>query len=202
MVQLGPSLFERFERGVFARQSRDPSRVKLCFDHGQVIGKCESLTETGDGLRFVARISGRDGIPEARRARDLLADGLVDELSVGFRGVTGGTESRTRPDGSTLLTHHRAQLLEISLTPWGVYGRDATLNARALLVDPGVVAALDERAQRRAAERAWVSGWRAKVAREARPQRPPVSPRPTMVPRSGTGTAPPADPTRPSVGTV
>lgn len=167
-VELGPDLFERFELGAFRRQLRDPARVKLCLEHGQVIGKCESLEETEDGLRFTARISTRDGIPEARRARDLLEDELVDELSIGFSAVNGGTDVQRRDDGTTLVTHRRARLLEISLVPFGVYGRDATLRSRLLEDHP-----VPELSARRAAQRRYAEEFAARV----RSQRhvPPVA---------------------------
>lgn len=159
MVQLGPTLFEQFEAGAFHRQLKDPARVKLCLEHGQVIGKCEQLTETDDGLRFTARISDHPGLPEAARARAYVDGQLMDELSIGFTAVQGGTTTTVRDDGSTLMSHRRARLLEVSLVPWGVYGRDATLRSLARLVDP----AQAEAAARRAKDRAWLSEWARKV---------------------------------------
>ena len=155
IVKLTPSLLEQFQKGAFSRQMKDPARVKLCLEHGQVVGKCTRLEETDDGLQFEARISKSEAIPEARRARALLDDELIDELSIGFRGVDGGMDVQRR-DGSTLVTHRRANLKEISLVPWGVYGRDATL-ARSELIDPHELARQADLEAKRAEARARVA---------------------------------------------
>ena len=132
-VELAPGLREVFRPGAFSRQARDPSRVKLCLSHGEVIGKVHELREEPDGLYFAAAVSTREHIPEARKALDLLADDLVDELSIGFNTVKGGTSYSSEGAG-TLATHHRARLFEVSLVPWGAYGRGAVLQ-RSTLVD-------------------------------------------------------------------
>jgi HK97 family phage prohead protease len=134
-VELRPGLWERFERGVFARQVKDTKRIKLCLEHNQVVGHVVALEERDDGLYFDARISENPSIPEAARARALVAEGLIDELSVGFQTVAGGTSVDTREDGTAIYTHRRARLMEISAVPWGAYGREATLQ-RSRLVDP------------------------------------------------------------------
>lgn len=153
-VELRPGLWERFERGAFTSQLKDPGRVKVCIEHGQVVGSASGLEERGDGLWFVGGISGNPAITEAGRARALLDEGLVDELSIGFRTVPGGTDVE-QVDGGVLWRHRRAQLMEVSLVPWGVYGREATL-ARSRLIDP----AAELVAARRAQMRAWFADWR------------------------------------------
>ena len=133
-VELMPGLVEVFTAGTFARQTRAPDRVKVCLEHGQVIGRIETLEERDTGLYFTARISDSPDIPEARKARAMIADRLADELSIGFQTVRDGSTEIT--DGTTTTwTHHRARLMEISLVPWGAYGRHATLG-RARLTDP------------------------------------------------------------------
>jgi HK97 family phage prohead protease len=133
-VELLPDLRERFEPGAFRAQTRDPGRARMCLEHGQVIGPILSLEEREDGLYFEAGISRSDAIPEARRARALIEEGLADELSVGFNTVRNGTTVTREDDGTHLAVHHRAKLLEISLVPWGVYSREAVLQ-RATIVD-------------------------------------------------------------------
>lgn len=155
LAELQPGLYERFERGVFSRQFSDPGRVKLCLEHGQMVGKCTELWETDEGMRFRAMISKSPGNTAAQNARSWLEDDLVDELSVGFNGVRGGMDVARRDDGSTLVTHKRARLLEISLVPWGVYGRDATLK-RSVLVDPEDLRRQSDLALKRSQARAWV----------------------------------------------
>jgi len=155
VVQLAPGLYERFEPAAFDRQIKDPARVKLCMEHGQVIGRVGSLRREPQGLQFEASISASQDIPEARRARALLSDRLVDELSIGFTTVQGGSVVEQQDDGSTLVTHRRARLMEISLVPWGAYGREATL-ARSVLVDETRL----HREQILAHEAAWIATMR------------------------------------------
>ena len=78
---------------------------------------------------------------------------LVDELSIGFQTVKNGTRTERRDSGSTLYEHHRARLMEISLVPWGAYGREATLS-RSRLIDPSTEMLQARRAEvrRRVAE--------------------------------------------------
>ena len=118
-----------------------------------MIGRIHELEERADGLYFVAGISASPDIPEAKRARALIAEGLADELSVGFNTVRGGTVTTREDDGATMAVHHRARLMEISLVPWGAYAREAVLQ-RAQLVDRAaeLLAARQEEARRWAAE--------------------------------------------------
>ena len=155
-VELKPGLLEVFARGAFKNATKDPGRVKIAYEHGQVIGHMTELEERDDGLWFAGRISDNPAIPEAARARAMIAEGLADEMSVGFRTVKGGTTSERHQQG-TKYTHTRAQLLEVSLVPWGAYGREATLS-RARLVDP--VQLLSE--TRRADMRAWLAEYKAR----------------------------------------
>lgn len=157
-IELMPGLFERFNEGTFSRQVKDPSRVKICLEHGEVVGKADMLEERADGLWFAGSVSASTDIPEARRARALLDEDLIDELSIGFQGVKDGTKSETREDGSTLWDHVRARLLEISLVPWGAYGRGATLS-RSRLVDPSE----DILEMKREAARQWVESFRSRA---------------------------------------
>lgn len=160
-VELLPgTLLERFEPGAFAPQLRDPSRVKICLEHGQVVGRARTLDEREDGLYFDGLVSDSPDIPEARRARALLGEELLDELSIGFATVAGGSTFETQDDGSTLVRHHRARLLEVSLVPFGMYGREATTHHRSRLVDPAVA--------RLEARRAEILAWHADFRKRAK----------------------------------
>jgi hypothetical protein len=153
-VDLAPGLREEFRPGAFTRQAKDPSRAKICYQHGNVIGRIVELDEREDGLYFVAQLSKSQHNPEALRARDDIAEGLMDELSVGFNTVRDGTSVTREEDGSTLAVHHRAKLMEISLVPWGVYARGAVLQ-RSQLVDHQA----EILETRRAEARAWAAAW-------------------------------------------
>lgn len=154
LVELLPGLFEQFDPQAFHRQLKDPARVKLCLEHGQVIGRVDTLTETEAGLQFTASIAASPDLSAARTARAMLAEDLIDEVSIGFNTVQGGTVSSVMDSGATLVTHKRARLLEVSLVPWGAYGRDATLS-RAILHDPATMQAERDRLVRIEAARDW-----------------------------------------------
>ncbi len=124
-ADLFPGLREQFAPGAFASQLRDPARVKVAFRHGDVIGHAIALEEHDDGLWIRGRVLVDDDLPEGRKALAQLRGKLVDELSVGFQQVPKGTTSELQPDGSELVTHKKVRLREVSLVPWGVYGRDA-----------------------------------------------------------------------------
>lgn len=154
-IQLMPGIYERFEKGSFSRQLVDPARVKVCLEHGQVVGKVDRLEERDDGLWFEGGISKSNAIPEAAKARAMLDEELADELSVGFQTVKGGTRAERTGDETTYI-HSRARLLEVSLVPWGAYGRDATVS-RSILLHPGDLALQ----LKREAAREWVAAFKA-----------------------------------------
>lgn len=127
-VELMPGLREVFLPGAFTAQMKDPGRVKVAYRHGEIIGRAVDLEERDDGLWMRGRISDDADLPEARKALAQLRGGLVDELSVGFQSVKGGTVI-TEDDQGTLWEHRRAALREVSVVPWGAYGRNARVTA-------------------------------------------------------------------------
>lgn len=161
-IELSGGLVEFYEPTVFRKT--DPSRVKVCLNHGSLpIGRTIKLEEREDGLYFEGQISASDDIPEARQARAMLADDLMDELSIGFAKVRDGTEIQTRSDGVTMWRHHRARLMEISLVPWGAMGRDATLTrARFTAFDPDAPTKAAELDARRQEARQWLERFHAR----------------------------------------
>lgn len=158
IIELVPGLYEVFEKGAFSRQVKDPTRVKVCLEHGQIVGRVEELQEK-EHLLFGGVISDNPGIPEAKRAQALIDENLVDEMSIGFQTVKDGTKIEDY-NGGKLMRHSRARLLEISLVPWGAYGREATLS-RSKLIDP--TEELKREQQRKAKE--WVSEFKKRNAR-------------------------------------
>jgi uncharacterized protein len=127
-TELAPGLREVFRPGAFAAQLKDPGRVKIAYRHGEIIGRAVDLEERDDGLWVRGRILAHDDRPLARQALADLRDGLIDELSVGFQPAKGGT-TVTDGDKGTLWEHKRAALREISVVPWGAYGRKAKVLA-------------------------------------------------------------------------
>lgn len=159
-IALTPDIREIYEPGVFAKQMRDPARVKICLEHGQVVGRVLEFDEREDGLHFRARISPSGDIPEARKAQAMLDDDLADELSVGFMAMPNGTDE-TNENGVTKWRHKRARLLEISLVPWGAMGRHATVTRASFYDDGGLAEAL-ALAERQAEARAWLEAFKAR----------------------------------------
>ncbi len=86
--------------------------AKLCFEHGETIGRITNAESTDDGLHITARIS---DTARGRDAMTLIRDGVLDSFSVGFVPL----ESQKDRDG---ITHRRkVRLLETSIVSWPAY---------------------------------------------------------------------------------
>lgn len=86
--------------------------AKLCFEHGETIGRITNAESKDDGLRITARIS---DTARGRDAMTLIRDGVLDSFSVGFIPI----ESQKDRDG---ITHRRkVRLLETSIVSWPAY---------------------------------------------------------------------------------
>lgn len=86
--------------------------AKLCYEHGETIGRITKAESTDDGLHITARIS---DTARGRDAMTLIRDGVLDSFSVGFIPL----ESQKDRDG---ITHRRkVRLLETSIVSWPAY---------------------------------------------------------------------------------
>ncbi len=86
--------------------------AKLCFEHGETIGRITHAESTEDGLHITARIS---DTARGRDAMTLIRDGVLDSFSVGFVPI----DSQKDRDG---ITHRRkVRLLETSIVSWPAY---------------------------------------------------------------------------------
>lgn len=86
--------------------------AKLCFEHGETIGRITNAESTDDGLHITAQIS---DTARGRDAMTLIRDGVLDSFSVGFVPI----ESQKDRDG---ITHRRkVRLLETSIVSWPAY---------------------------------------------------------------------------------
>lgn len=86
--------------------------AKLCYEHGETIGRITDAHAEADGLHITARISDTG---TGRDALTLLTDGVIDSMSVGFVPI----ESTEDEEGVTHRRHVR--LLETSLVSWPAY---------------------------------------------------------------------------------
>ena len=126
------------EPGAFAAQAKDPARVKLLYHHDWTspIGALSDLTERDGKVWFTGRILDSPKVPKAQEALELVREGVLDEVSVGFEWVKW-TEEHLE-DGSILIRHSKARLNEISVVTFGAAGRDATIKTAAARTGPTV----------------------------------------------------------------
>ena len=114
------TMVEVFRKGVFSEVIKAPHRVKLLRGHGEnnVLGRATLLKETDDGLYAEFKIS---KTREGDEALELVKDGALDQLSVGFMPI----KNKRRPDG--VMERLKAHLAEVSLVTFGAYGELAAI---------------------------------------------------------------------------
>jgi HK97 family phage prohead protease len=114
------TMVEVFRKGVFSEVIKAPHRVKLLRGHGEnnVLGRATLLKETDDGLYAEFKIS---KTREGDEALELVKDGALDQLSVGFMPI----KNKKRPDG--VMERLKAHLAEVSLVTFGAYGELAAI---------------------------------------------------------------------------
>jgi HK97 family phage prohead protease len=118
------TLTEQFAAGAFNHQLNAAFRVPFSRDHmsqgGVLIGRALELRDDAMGLWGRWRVSATQSGDETLA---LIADGVLSELSVGFRE----RENRREPDGT--ITRVRADLREVSVVLAGAYGEHASVLA-------------------------------------------------------------------------
>jgi HK97 family phage prohead protease len=121
--RIDASLVEMFAPGAFAHQLRAANRVYFARDHlalgGVLIGKTVELRDDAAGLWGSWRVS---KTPVGDETLTLVADGVLDELSVGFRA----RKDRRDPDGTVV--REKADLVEVAVVLEGAYGRSALIS--------------------------------------------------------------------------
>lgn len=127
-VDRGWGLFLRLLPGAFSDQVRDPSRVKVLWQHdtSDPIGAVQSLADHPDRLDYAGRISTSEKVPSAARALELLRDEIVEEVSVGFDILKFTREIDKEADTVTYLVS-KAMLAELSVVTFGAMGPGATV---------------------------------------------------------------------------
>lgn len=122
--RIDATLTEQFHPGAFDHQLRAAHRVYFAREHmsqgGILIGKATELRSDAAGLWGAFRVSATAAGDETLA---LIQDGVLSELSVGFRAQKDHVE----PDGT--ITRVRADLVEVSVVLAGAYGEAATIAA-------------------------------------------------------------------------
>lgn len=114
------NLVEVFRKGVFADVLKAAHRVKLLRGHGEnrILGRATLLKETDEGLYAEFKVS---RTREGDEALELVKDGALDQLSVGFMPI----KNRKMENG--VLERVKAHLAEVSLVTFGAYGEMASV---------------------------------------------------------------------------
>jgi HK97 family phage prohead protease len=124
-ARLDAELWESFAPEAFARAAEAPHRVKLWHNHstagGALVGHARTVEDKRDGVWVRAKFS---NTLAGQEARELAADGSLDECSVEFRADPGWWTVARKRDGLHV-RHARAHLLGVALVPHGAYGAAA-----------------------------------------------------------------------------
>lgn len=116
-ASIGGWYTERVERG--AAEVPESGKVLLYWRHSEPIGILTRWEDTEAGWEVDARIS---KTPRGDEAYELLRDGVIGELSIGF------VPKEHREDDETgEITRTRIEVREVSLVPFGAYGADAAV---------------------------------------------------------------------------
>lgn len=122
--RIDSTLTEQFARGAFNAQLGAANRVRFTREHmaygGALIGRAVELRDDAAGLWGAWRVS---ATPAGDETLTLVEDGVLDELSIGFRE----RQNRRLEDGT--IERVTAHLVEVSLVLQGAYGRGALVSA-------------------------------------------------------------------------
>ena len=113
-TKLAPGYYETIARDAYQPDGGVGS-IKLLWRHGEVIG-AGTATSGPDGVPIQARISQTSAGDDAYQ---LLKDGVVDSLSIGF--IPLEYEETWDDDGSLHVRQKLIDIKEVSLVPWPAY---------------------------------------------------------------------------------
>jgi HK97 family phage prohead protease len=121
-VQIDARLVEQFAPGAFDDQLRAAPRIPFAREHlplgGTLIGKTMLLRNDAAGLYGEWRVS---ATPAGDETLELVRDGALDQLSVGFRE----RQNRRLPGG--VVERVTAELREVAVVLQGAYGELAAV---------------------------------------------------------------------------
>lgn len=113
-TKLAPGYYETIARDAY-QPDGDVGSIKLLWRHGEVIG-AGTATSGHDGVPIQARISQTSAGDDAYQ---LLKDGVVDSLSIGF--IPLEYEETWDDDQNLHVRQKRIDIKEVSLVPWPAY---------------------------------------------------------------------------------
>lgn len=123
-IELVPGYFETIAPGALAPRAETDTSLKLVYRHDEPIGLITAATETDAGIEIEARFSDTQ---TARDAYQLVRDGVIDRLSIGFAPIE---TTRTEDERGTHTTITSLALREVSLVPFPAYSTAAITEVR------------------------------------------------------------------------
>lgn len=114
-IELFDGYFETIAPGALADRADDATSLKLFYRHDEPIGLITSVAETAEGIEIEARFSDTQA---ARDAYQLVRDGVIDRLSIGFIPLA---YERTEDEAGLHTTITSLDLREVSLVPFPAY---------------------------------------------------------------------------------
>uniref|UniRef100_A0AAU8HXI6 Head maturation protease n=1 Tax=Decurrovirus sp. TaxID=2832697 RepID=A0AAU8HXI6_9CAUD len=123
-IELIPGYFETIAPGALAPRADTDTSLKLVYRHDEPIGLITAATETDAGIEIEARFSDTQ---TARDAYQLVRDGVIDRLSIGFAPLE---TTRTEDERGTHTTITSLALREVSLVPFPAYQTAAITEVR------------------------------------------------------------------------
>jgi HK97 family phage prohead protease len=132
-VALDRELHESFAPRAFERACNSASRCKMWMGHdGPLVGHALTVEDRPDGVWVEAKFS---NTVNAVEARELAADGTLDQVSITFKPSFDHMRVTRKSDGLHV-RHSRAGLMGIALVPHGAYDTHAYVaSVRAEEVD-------------------------------------------------------------------
>lgn len=122
--RIDDSLTEEFVRGAFDHQLNAAHRVRFTREHftlgGTLIGRATMLRDDPSGLYGEFRVS---NTPAGEETLELVKDGALSHLSIGFRERPGGN----RHLRSGVVQRTKADLFEVAIVMTGAYSDEAVV---------------------------------------------------------------------------
>jgi len=114
-TEIFPGLTEEIRAGAITPIEQGPLLFR---DHDKPIGRITQMRDEDGGLVIDAVIS---DTPLGDETRQLIADGVLTRMSIGFRPADDGLDIQERDDGSVHVTVTRAELYEVSVVAFPAY---------------------------------------------------------------------------------